>query len=450
MTSREIAYDVLSRWQPRSPHAARRLDEAFARSELPAGERALATELVHGIMRRRDTLLALVKPHVNRPLGQVEPGALTLLMLGAYQLAMLSGIPSYAVVNETTELAKRVGKPQWTGFVNAVLRSLARAVTAEFVDAPAANGVPLAPGRFRVVQGDPFADPAGEWLQYFAAAFSLPKWLAERWLLRSGQSELMRLGFWYNAPAKLCLRVNTLQTTRERLLEALNETKIKARAGVQPESIWLDETAFVQGLPGFEAGWFAVQDESAIAAARLLDPRPRHDVLDLCAAPGGKTTHLAALMHNEGRIVATDVDAGRLRRVDESCRRLGVSIVETRAVPRDRIDSGNETFDRILVDVPCSNTGVLGKRPEVRWRLQPADIIELAGIQIRLLRAACEKLARSGRLVYSTCSIEPEENRAVVDNVLRERNDIVLLNEFHHIAGQPADGGYQALLQKNG
>jgi 16S rRNA (cytosine967-C5)-methyltransferase len=300
------------------------------------------------------------------------------------------------------------------------------------------------------VQGNPFPDPAKDPLGYFVAAFSMPKWLAERWLSRASQSELMRLGFWFNTPAKLCLRVNTLQTTRERLLEAFHEAKIEARPGIDPEAIWLDETAFVQRLPRFEAGWFAVQDESAMAAARLLDPRPGQTVLDLCAAPGGKTTHLAGLMNNEGRIVAADVDGERLRRVEESCRRLGVRIVETHVVQRDGIDLADESFDRILVDVPCSNTGVLGKRPEVRWRLQPADIIELAGIQTRLLRAACARLRPSGRLVYSTCSIEPEENRAIVNAVLRERNDIVLLKELHHTAGQPADGGYQALLQKTG
>jgi 16S rRNA (cytosine967-C5)-methyltransferase len=153
-------------------------------------------------------------------------------------------------------------------------------------------------------------------------------------------------------------------------------------------------------------------------------------------------------MNNEGRIVATDVDNARLRRVEESCRRLGVKIVETRAVSRDNIDPGEERFDRVLLDVPCSNTGVLGKRPEVRWRLQKPDITELAGIQTRLLRSACRRLARSGRLVYSTCSIEPEENRAVVDALLREQSDMSLLKEIYHTPGRPADGGYQALLER--
>jgi 16S rRNA (cytosine967-C5)-methyltransferase len=448
MTARDIAYDVLLRWKPRSPHATQLLDEVFSRTDLPPGERALATELVRGVMRRRETLTTLLKPHVNRPLEQVEAGALTLLWLGAYQLAMLSGIPTYAVVNETAELTKRVGKPQWTGFVNAVLRSLGRAVTDEIVALPAANAVPLGPGRYRVLRGEAFPDPSRDWLGYFVTAFSLPQWLAERWLDRYGRDELLRLGFWFNSPAKLCLRVNTLRTTREALFEALQGANLKPRVGTHPEAIWLEETAFVQGLPGFHEGWFAVQDESAIVAGTLLAPRPGDRVLDLCAAPGGKTTHLAALIQNEGRVLATDVDGRRLRLVDESCRRMGVAVVETRIIPRDQVVLAGETFERILLDAPCSNTGVLGKRPEVRWRLQPADIIELAAVQTRLLRAACGLVAPGGRLVYSTCSIELDENRGVVDRVLRDDPHLALLEEVVHVPGQSADGGYQALLMR--
>jgi 16S rRNA (cytosine967-C5)-methyltransferase len=431
------------------------LDNLFSRGKNAGSERALAMELVHGVMRRRETLSALLKPHINRPLNQVEQGALTLLWLGAYQLVMLSGIPDYAVVNETANLAKRAGKPQWTGFINAVLRSLGANVTDEFVTVPAVNAVPLAAtiengARYRVLTNDTFADPIQDWPDYFVAAFSIPQWLAARWQKRFDHEELIRLGFWFNSPAKLCLRVNTLRTTRDQFLESLRAAGVEARAGEHPEAVWLEESAFVQRLPGYHEGWFTVQDESAIAAAALLDPRPGQRVLDLCAAPGGKTAHLAALMQNQGRLLATDVDAERLNRVAETCRRLGVNIVETRVVSRDGVTLPDETFDRILLDVPCSNTGVLGKRPEVRWRLRPEEIAELAGIQAGILRRACERLAAGGQLVYSTCSIEPEENRAVVDAVLRDRPDVHLLQEQTHVPGQPADGGYQALLQRNG
>ncbi|MBI3860537.1 MAG: 16S rRNA (cytosine(967)-C(5))-methyltransferase RsmB [Planctomycetia bacterium] len=445
--AREIAFDVLNRWKPRSPHAARLLEDWFGRASVSASERGLATELVHGVMRRRETLSALLKPHVNRPLAQVEHGALVLLWLGAYQQVMLSGIPEYAAVNETTELAKRCGKPQWTGFINAVLRSLGRSVNDEIVAEPRANAVPLTAHRYRVVGALVFPDPERDWPGYFASAFSFPHWLAGRWQQRFNRDEQMRLGFWFNTPAQLCLRVNTLRTTREALLESLAHAQISARAGNHPESIVFEESAFVQRLPGYDDGWFAVQDESAIAAGTLLDPSPGERVLDLCSAPGGKTAHLAALMHNHGRILATDVDDIRLQRVTETCRRLGVQIVETRKMPRDSTDLGHETFDRILLDVPCSNTGVLGKRPEARWRLRSEDLTELPAIQSRLLRTACDCLAPGGRIVYSTCSIEPEENRAVVQALLDERRELTLVHEQDHVPGQPADGGYQALLQ---
>ena len=220
MTARQIAFDVLTRWKPRAPHASQLLDTLFSREKIAGAERALAMELVHGVMRRRETLSALLKPHINRPLNQVEQGALTLLWLGAYQLVMLSGIPAYAVVNETAELAKRAGKPQWTGFINAVLRSLGGNVTDEFVNgefvngefvngefvngdfvtAHAMNAVPLASTaehaiRFRVITNDVFVDPEEDWPGYFAAAFSFPPWLVARWQKRYERAELTRLGF---------------------------------------------------------------------------------------------------------------------------------------------------------------------------------------------------------------------------------------------------------------
>src|SRR5262245_15582401 len=240
MTAREIAYDVLKRWKPQSAHAARALDEWFSRGEISAADRALATELVHGVMRRRDTLSALLKPHVNRHLGQVEAGALVLLWLGAYQLVLLSGIPPYAVVNEMVELAKRSGNPQWGRFINGVLRSLGRAVSDEFVMHPAASAVPLASGKYRVVRGDAFREPSHGWLGWFIAAFSLPRWLVERWQARFNRDELIRLGFWFNAPAKMCLRANRLRRTRDELLKALEGAGIKACEGTGPDAIRLE------------------------------------------------------------------------------------------------------------------------------------------------------------------------------------------------------------------
>jgi 16S rRNA (cytosine967-C5)-methyltransferase len=216
-----------------------------------------------------------------------------------------------------------------------------------------------------------------------------------------------------------------------------------------PQAVRLLEHAAVRQLPGYEQGWFAVQDESAMRVAAALAPEPGSRVLDLCAAPGGKTTHLAELMRNQGQIVACDVDDERLRTVAELSARLGITIIETvRLRPGLNENAPAGPFDAILVDVPCSNTGVLGRRPEVRWRLRPVDLKHLIPLQTKLLLQAAERVRPGGAIVYSTCSIEPEENRAVVDAVLQAMPELSLEADEAQVPGKPADGGYWARLRR--
>jgi 16S rRNA (cytosine967-C5)-methyltransferase len=283
---------------------------------------------------------------------------------------------------------------------------------------------------------------------YFAAAFSFPRWLVDHWRARFSFDELQRLGFWFNSPSALTLKVNLLRITRESFLKALAEAGVEASAGELPESVRLSGSTRIEQLPGFAQGWFAVQDEAAMHAAHLLAPGPGEAILDLCAAPGTKTTHLAELMQNRGRIVATDVSPERLARVAENCRRLGIEIVEPQIIREDSVDAPAGPFDAALVDVPCSNTGVLGKRPEARWRISPADLVELPEIQKRLLAAACERVLPGGRVAYSTCSLEPEENADVVRWLLARDDRFRLREERLHLPGAPADGAYQALLER--
>jgi 16S rRNA (cytosine967-C5)-methyltransferase len=205
----------------------------------------------------------------------------------------------------------------------------------------------------------------------------------------------------------------------------------------------------IRDLPGYAQGWFTVQDESAMCVASAVAPAPGSRVLDLCAAPGGKTTHLAELMRNQGRIIACDVDDDRLRTVNELGRRLGIEIIEThRLCPEKNDEPLAGPFDAVLVDVPCSNTGVLGRRPEVRWRLRPSEFGHLATLQTRLLRQAAERVKPGGAVVYSTCSIEPDENRKVVEAVLHALPDLVLEADEEQVPGRPADGGYLARLRR--
>ncbi len=448
--ARELAFDVLCRGPQPGLYAAQQIERACSQAQLAVIERRLAHELVHGVIRRQATLDALLRPNVARPLAALEPPLRCLLQLGAYQLALLSGVPVHAAVHETVNVAKRRGHPRWAGFVNGVLRSLSRMLTAETSPQPAACAVPIGLGVYRVLKSAVFADPAHDPLGYVASAFSLPRWVVERWRLRFDVAEIIRIGFWFNAVGPLTLRCNRLRIDRDQLLAACAGAGIAVRPGARSEAVTIGQHARIEDLPGFAAGWFAVQDESAMSAAALLAPQPGERVLDLCAAPGGKTTHLAELMLNQGSILATDVSAERLARVAESAARLGLDIIEPRLVARDGSDIPLGPFDAVLVDAPCSNTGVLGKRPEARWRLKRADFQELPELQRRLVEAAADRLVCGGRLVYSTCSIDDAENERVVLAVLAARPQLELVESRGHIPGQPGDGGYQALLRHKG
>jgi 16S rRNA (cytosine967-C5)-methyltransferase len=242
------------------------------------------------------------------------------------------------------------------------------------------------------------------------------------------------------------IRANSLRSTTSELLQACHAAGIEARLLEGTESVILEGVSRVDQLPGYEEGWFVVQDFSASQAAIRLAPEPGQRVWDVCAAPGGKTCHLAALMQNQGSVLATDIRSDRLEIVHENAARLGVTIVRTQLVDEEgyRLPAG--PFDAILIDAPCSNTGVLGKRPEARWRITPEGIEALNQVQANLLGRALERLAPGGRLLYSTCSIEPAENRKIVQQVLAYFPQSRLLEEVQYMPGQPGDGAYQALI----
>jgi 16S rRNA (cytosine967-C5)-methyltransferase len=324
---------------------------------------------------------------------------------------------------------------------------VSRLLTPERTDHPAADALPLSEGEYRRLAKPVLPDLAAQPLNYLAAAFALPRWLVVGWLERYGWDECVRLGFWFAGQAALWLRYNPLKCDRAQLLAAFAEAGVPAEAGELPQAVRLPEAQRVTDLPGYAEGWFTVQDESAQRVAAALAPEPGGVVLDLCAAPGGKTTHLAELMHNRGRVIACDVRRERLDTLTELCQRLGVTTVEPCLISADGGPPAGP-FDAALVDVPCSNTGVLGKRPEIRWRLRAEDVSELAALQTRLLTQAVERVRPGGVVVYSTCSIEPAENRRVVEAVLKGRPGFVLEAEEERRPGLPADGAYWARLRR--
>ncbi|MBI1312936.1 hypothetical protein GC176_16725 [bacterium] len=479
-----------------APKATKSKPSAKQRINLSQLDRRLVTQLVYGVVRRQDTLDAILNQFVTRGRAQTEPALWTLLQLGVYQLVLTTGIPQHAAVDETVQLTHWLREPRWSGFLNGILRTIGRHVTNEFLETPAFDAVPVecltsklqeadsvggetreefqpaspndsatfaADGepeihssrhtqiRYRRFQKPILPDPKAEPQQYLARAFGLPLWLIDRWSQRFSTEELFRLAEWFERRQPLSLRVNRRHGTRDELLARFAETlgpgsENDFGPGQLPDAIFYDGPLRVVDLPGFSDGDFTVQDETAMSASLLLAPQPGETVLDLCAAPGTKTTHLAELMNNEGHIVASDVDGRRLRRVEENARRLQLDIIKPLRIPPDLSEFPTGPFDAILIDAPCSNTGVIGKRPEVRSRIGTPDILELSGLQLKLLTESAKRLAPNGRIVYSTCSIEPEENSAVVNSFLAGHPDFQLKEVLEFIPGQPSDGGYQALL----
>ncbi len=445
-TARRLAWQILREHRAQAGYANELIERTLNPLPILDPERRLLTELVFGVLRHRRSLDAMIEPfrRGNRP---IDPPIREALRLGAYQLAYLDHVPAHAAVYETVELI-RAEFPRVVGFVNGLLRRVSELVTSTSMPTPSADSLPRQPGVYRVLSQSVFPPPDLDPAGYLATAFSWPDWLASRWLHRLGFDECLRLGHWFNHPPTIWLRVNRLRTTREALLAAFTAAGIPCSFGEHPDSIRLQDRRPIRSLPGYAEGHFCVQDLTAMQVADALDPKPGQRILDLCAAPGGKTSHLAERMGNQGSIVACDLAQNRLNTLQQLCRRLGIDMVQSHLLSQE--DQGSlpsGPFDAILLDVPCSNTGVLGRRPEVRERLREREISHLVQLQMRLIHQVVDRLGPGGVLVYSTCSMEQEENQGVVRAVLQELPRLQLETEQTTLPGQPADGGYWARLR---
>lgn len=442
---RDLAWRILVESEGAREFVSDRLDDVLPGSD--PRDRSLTRELVLGAIRRRMTLDAALRTFCRRPQSQVEPQLWQLLRLGAYQLMYLDRIPAHAAVHETVEVARRGGRSEWCRFANGILRALARAVR----DDPDADDprrtFPIDEVRSRAFDRDVFADPSADRVKNLSQRYNIPQWLLERWTRQFDDETLQAILLRDLQPASLVLRVNRLRTDRENVLEMLAAAGVAASAGDLPEAVRIDRRANPHDLPGLHEGLLSIQDATPMRAADWLDPQPGETILDLCAAPGTKTAHLAERMGDRGTVFATDVSAERLRKIEQNVRRLGLSCVVPQLIARDGSDIPAGPFDAILVDAPCTNTGVLSKRIEVRHRLRESEIAELATIQQRLLQQAAIRLKPGGRLLYSTCSLEPEENGENIRRFLELRPELELVREELVVPGLTHDGGYLALMR---
>ena len=386
---------------------------------LEAVERRLFTELVYGTVKALGTLDWYLAQCVTRPLEQLEQSVLAALRLSAYQLLYMERIPASAAVNEAVKLARCVSNEGSAKLVNGVLRGLLRKQQAGEITLP-----------------DPTKDDAG----YLALKYYHPRWLVKRWLGPWGRAGTEALLAFNNSSAPTCLRVNTLVTTRQHLLDEL--LALGAEATPSP---WCEDGIVVTKLNNTSLGElfakmpnaFYVQDESSMLVAGLLAPTLGMNVLDLCSAPGGKTTHLAQLMGNSGSITACDVHQHKLELIGENAARLGISIIQPTlndgAVLRaDWLGK----FDRVLVDAPCSGLGVLRRRAEARWRKSRKDLKLFPPLQLAILNNAAQYVKDGGRLVYSTCTIEQSENHYLIEEFLEHNPQWRRVAFAHPLSGE--------------
>jgi len=417
---RTIAVRVLGR-RSGGDYVEHLLDKSLSESRLSGPDRALCQELVYGVVRWQATLDWLI---ARKTPGRTQKPALqNLLRLGLYQIFWLARIPNHAAVHETVEEAKRSGFGPQAGFVNALLRGYIREI-----DATRA-------GLEDLRQSEPHL------------GYSHPEWLVQRWLERYGAENTRRLLEWNNTPPHTFARVNTLKGGAATLLPQWRDENVEYDF-VRRD--WIEENLAFElkshppfhRLPSFQQGRFYVQDPSTLLAVALLAPRHGEDILDLCAAPGGKLGYVAQLMNNEGHLVAYDPTIDRLKLLEENKLRLGLNCDITATLDQS-------AFDRILVDAPCSNTGVTRRRVDLRWRIQPNEIERLKNSQLDLLQKARDRIKPGGTIVYSTCSLEPEENGDVIKQFLANNTEWILDAERTLLPFKDnVDGAYAARLRR--
>ncbi len=404
---RAMALKVLIRWETKKPLLDEVLAEVLDKSTLSdPRDRGLLTEIINGVVRHLSFIDYQLSRVSHTPLDKMDPEVRNALRLGAYQLLFMR-VPDTAAVNETVKLLKRRRGKWIVNLVNAVLRELARR----------RKDLPLPP-------------PEMDLVAHLAVKYSYPKWMVARWLERWGPEETEALLAAGNERPPLVVRANTLRVSREQLLFYLQSEIPEAKATLySPDGIILEGfKGRITSLKAFKAGWLQVQDEASQLVSHLVAPQPGEKILDACAGVGGKTTHLAQLMRNTGRIYALDLYPWRLKRLQENAKRLGVTNIEVMAVDATKaIEAlGGNFFDRILVDAPCTGTGVIRRHPDIKWARRPEDLQEVPRKQRALLDSLAPLLKKGGVLVYATCSLEPEENEMVVEGFLKEHKDFEL------------------------
>ena len=389
-------------------------------------DRRFCTELVYGTIKAGASLDWKLTKYLTRPLDKVEEKILAVLRVGLYQIFFLDRVPNSAAVNESVELTKKFVNIGASKFVNGVLRSAVR-------------------------QPEKSDFPEGDDVESIALKMFHPAWLVKLFADEFGIAAAKKICAVNNTESPLCLRVNNLKSSREKIVAELEKISVQFELSkIAPEGIICKSHGALDKFKPLKAGLCQVQDESSMTVAPLLNPKAGDFVIDCCAAPGGKTTHIAELMKNRGKIIAADIYDIKLDHIRQNAKRLGINIIEP--ILLDARNIGEKYFeraDKVLVDAPCSGLGVIRRKADIRWKKNPAELEELPKLQLEILNSAAKTVKRGGTLVYSTCTIVKRENENVVESFLADNTNFKLVETkkfLPHIEG--TDGLFECVMHK--
>ncbi|MGD2433872.1 16S rRNA (cytosine(967)-C(5))-methyltransferase RsmB [Bacillus velezensis] len=393
---RELALEALEKLEQNQAYSNLLLTSVIKTNTLSDQDRGLLTELVYGTLQNKIALDYMLKPFIRKP-NKVKPWVIQLLRLSAYQMEYLEKIPDRAAIHEAVEIAKKRGHKGITSFVNGILRSLQREGAPSFAE---------------------IEDP----VLRLSTETSHPEWLVKEWVEAYGFEAAEKICRVHLIPPKQTLRVNHIKSDRDTVLNEMENAGLEAEAGdLSPDAIKLLKGS-IANTAFFQNGRVSIQDESSMLVARALDPKPGETVLDACAAPGGKSAHIAELMENEGSLTSLDLHRHKVKLIKEGAERLGLTIIDAQTMDARKAGEafGAERFDRVLVDAPCSGFGVIRRKPDMKYTKTPEDSRRLSEIQLGILREIAPLVKKGGTLVYSTCTMDRTENEEVMHAFIQE------------------------------
>jgi 16S rRNA (cytosine967-C5)-methyltransferase len=443
-SARTIAVETLNRCDPQRSYVSTVLNKLLSKTD----QKQRATDLVLGTIRNRYAIDTVITKFSGRLIERIPDKLLNIIRVGTCELIYSPDTAQYSIVNDAVNNARAlIGKKQ-AGFVNAVLRQITRGITSRQIELSKSNPArtlcqsPEMGCEFdREFLPNPESSPA----EYLSTVFSLPGWLVSDWLSSFAFESTRMICLASNRKPSIYIRPNSLKISAEELAEKFRLADIENEITLQDSMIRIKSPRMITQLPGFAEGLFAVQDITASRVIKTLAPRSDWKILDLCAAPGVKTTQLAEVTNDSATVIATDIDAERLKKVEENITRLGIKNIEV--VPYQQLQ--NSKFDCILLDVPCSNTGVLARRVEARHRITPDAIKKLIKTQTELLNTAASMLNPHGIICYSTCSIQKDENNSLIKDFLQNNPNFMLSSDKLTLPSAEqfdCDGGYTAIL----